>query len=198
MQAAVDILEIRKFYRAGFEATENNAAKFETFPLKDRKRRMETFSEFFVNNRSLSETITELQGLSEPLALNWVSALGFHFTKEMEEIKVNQLLLLPTSEKQIIDSYPLRLDKKHLKHYVENCKEELADKNVFIYVCSECGDLGCGGISIIVSKDDKYFEWCYWNDDDETNSYGQRLIFRFDRLQYLKTFEDYLNRRNCF
>ena len=185
-------MDIREFYRAGFEVTPENSTKFDTYPLKGKRKHQQTFKEFFINNKSLSELISNFCGLSEPLTLNWVGVFGFHSTKETENIKINQLLLKPISEKQIIDSLPKQLDKKHLKGYLDNYKNELSDKNVLIYVCGECGDFSCGGVSITISKSDDYFLWTYQSDEDEIINPTKTLTFRFDKHQYFATLDEYI------
>src|SRR5829696_1033621 len=36
---------------------------------------------------------------------------------------------------------------------------QLSDGRVLIYVCSECGDLGCGAVSMVVERNDAHVIW---------------------------------------
>ena len=49
-------------------------------------------------------------------------------------------------------------------------KPDLDNGRVMIYVCPECGDIGCGAITLTIAKHEDYFIWkdfCYENDYDQ-------------------------------
>jgi hypothetical protein len=67
---------------------------------------------------------------------------------------------------------------------------ELADGRLALYVCPECGDLGCGAVTVVVDRigDDVVWRDLGWQNDYEPNvdfeSFAGVGPFRFDRSQY--------------
>lgn len=60
-----------------------------------------------------------------------------------------------------------------------------------IYVCPECGDIGCGAITLTITKHENYFIWqdfCYENDYDQEltdfDSFAKTGPFYFKETSY--------------
>ncbi|HQI46296.1 MAG TPA: hypothetical protein PLC59_09580 [Bacteroidales bacterium] len=142
------------------------------------------FYEFFINDKPLSGILTEFCKLENSLLDNWIGVLGSFPNKQPELIKIKRLLLEQITEKEIGDLFPLDLEKYYLDTGIDNYKEELADEEIIIYCCAECGDYDCGGFKIKVEKDKDTFVWTY-------NDEGRILQFHFDKKQYFNTFDTY-------
>jgi hypothetical protein len=71
---------------------------------------------------------------------------------------------------------------------------------VSVYVCAECGDLGCGAITVDVGKSDAAVSWRDWgyqtNYDDEVHPLGLHDLpdVTFDRAEYEVALRDALKR----
>ena len=74
---------------------------------------------------------------------------------------------------------------------------ELKSKRIPIYICPECGDLGCGAITISIVKKDKSFIWSSFGYE---NNYQDELLeefkevgpFKFQKEEYLNLFKKFV------
>ena len=78
-----------------------------------------------------------------------------------------------------------------------NKNSELNSKRIPIYICPECGDLGCGAITISIIENDKSFIWSsfgYENNyqDELLKEYKEVGPFRFQKEEYLKLFKKFV------
>lgn len=80
----------------------------------------------------------------------------------------------------------------------------LASGRHMLYVCPECGDIGCGAITAVISKEPEAFVWRdfgYENNYDDTIHHLADFAaigpFRFDPANYCQAFnlEDCLNKQ---
>ena len=67
-----------------------------------------------------------------------------------------------------------------------------------LYICPQCGDLGCGSVSVAVARDDDAFVWQdfgYESDTGEAFTLLEKLgPFRFDAEAYRKAIVTYPRR----
>lgn len=93
----------------------------------------------------------------------------------------------------LVADWPIDQD---LETLLGRTPSELVDGRVPIYVCPECGDLGCGGVTAVVDWAvdsvvwrDLVFQNNYepFEDDERFDDVGP---FTFDRLEYEATLED--------
>lgn len=84
-------------------------------------------------------------------------------------------------------------ERKHIRQLLAQAPAESPSGRVPIYVCAECGGLGCGAITAIVERTTDAFVWrdfVFENDyDDEmTDRETYRGVgpFRFDPAQYAR------------
>jgi len=73
---------------------------------------------------------------------------------------------------------------------------DLENGRVMLYVCAECGHIGCGAITVKISEKEGTFTWSdfgYENDYDEDmtdrDSYKHVGPFIFDNVQYRRIIE---------
>lgn len=86
------------------------------------------------------------------------------------------------------------LENEQINEYIGLVKAELQTGRTSLYVCPECGDIGCGAITVKIEMTDDTVTWKdfgYENDVDavsldEYNSIGP---FTFNKKEYIKTFE---------
>lgn len=192
----MDIIELRKYHRAGGLAGEQSARPENlsnkikstlgnvTLTKDGLSKRPTEFYEFFINGKPLSEILTAFCRLGDSLLDNWVGMLGSFPNKQSELNTIKRLLLKKITEQEIRDAFPKDLDKHDLENGIERYKEELADEEIIIYGCAECGDYDCGGFKIRVSKEENSIVWTY-------NNEGKILQFHFDKHQYFSTFDAY-------
>ena len=86
------------------------------------------------------------------------------------------------SDKEIKDCYPSEWNEDKLQWYVEKARKELAEPEVIIYCCAECGDYDCGGIKVKIDKTDEAFLWTFTQED-------RYLTFEFEKYQYFELFQ---------
>lgn len=145
------------------------------------------FYEFFINDKPLSEILTEFCKLDKPLLDNWIGLLGPFPNKKAELNYIKRLLVEQISEQEFRDVFPNDLDKNFLDSGMENYREELADEEIMIYGCPACGDYDCGGYKIKIDQESDQTIWTF-------NDNGDSLQFHFDKNQYFDTFEIYRKR----
>jgi hypothetical protein len=82
-----------------------------------------------------------------------------------------------------------------LRQLLRKEQSQLPEGRVTIYVCAECGDLGCGAVTVAVSRDGDSIVWDHFGfennyDPEMTNreSYSHVGPFRFEPNQYWQVF----------
>ncbi len=79
-------------------------------------------------------------------------------------------------------------------------KADFPDDRRSLFVCSECGDLGCGAISVAVAKESDYVIWKafgYENTNEseiQLSNYAEVGPFRFDAVAYQRLLSQALDR----
>ena len=66
-----------------------------------------------------------------------------------------------------------------------------------LFVCSECGDIGCGAITFRLTETDTTITWSDFGYDDSfeaTSPYKNIMPFCFNKNDYAKLFMDLLSR----
>lgn len=184
--------EIKDLIIGGLPVTDENLKIIYEPNFQYSNKHCKLFKDFYIDSKPLSSIITEISKSKSHLTLNWFPVFGCHLSKEMEQIKIKQLLLKEIEEKEIINSFPIGQSKSYLKDYIKNYKYELSQDYVLLYICSECGDFYCGGIKFKITKDEDCFIWEYQKDEDE-NIEGN-LILKFNKQEYFETLNNYLTR----
>lgn len=68
-----------------------------------------------------------------------------------------------------------------------------------IYICPECGDLGCGAISAVIEVDGNHVVWRdvgYQNNyDPSVDTYDEIGPFAFDAVEYVRTMQKAIRRK---
>jgi hypothetical protein len=85
-------------------------------------------------------------------------------------------------EKQIKNSFKLQ------------GKPELRTKRVPLYICAECGDIGCGAITVSVKcRENKIIweEFGYENGFEDLKEYNHIKPIEFDKESYLQAFSEF-------
>ncbi len=75
-------------------------------------------------------------------------------------------------------------------------KASLDSERFCIYVCPECGDVGCGAITIKISETDTSFIWSdfgYENDYEEIREYKNIGPYEFEKEKYKELINPFLN-----
>ena len=192
----MDVIELKKYHRPGGLVDQQTTrpkgvlnkiktAFCNTSQTKDGLiKRPTEFYEFFINDKPLSEILTEFCSLDNSLLNNWVGVLGSFSNRQCELNTIKRILLKEITEQEIMAVFPKDLEKYYLDNAIESYYEELADEEINIYACAECGDYGCGGFKIKVDKVNDTIIWTY-------NDEGNILQFHFDKHQYFDTFETY-------
>ena len=67
-----------------------------------------------------------------------------------------------------------------------------------VYVCPECGDLGCGALTLRITMTPSLVKWTHWgyenNYDEEFVAVEDLPEATFDRAQYEETLRSLLDR----
>ncbi|OQP45404.1 hypothetical protein A4H97_32565 [Niastella yeongjuensis] len=156
--------------------------KYHKSPFKEHKE----FLEFYINDKPLSEQIDALYYSNKKSILdNWTGVLGTN-KHHAEIVKVKQLLSKPVSDKEIRAIYA-KLSDADFPYYLERTREELANPEIIVYCCAECGDYDCGGVAITIDKTDQSVIWTV------LESEKQPLRFEFEKYSYYDVLGVYLN-----
>ena len=91
-------------------------------------------------------------------------------------------------------------ENKQIDEFLGRQKPELETGRTSFYVCSECGDIGCGAITAKIEVTEKSV---IWKDFGYENNYSKPDLidykeigpFIFDKNEYIKTFELLKNER---
>lgn len=78
-----------------------------------------------------------------------------------------------------------------LKEFRLQQKTQLPGERIALYICTCCGDIGCGAITAkIIDKGDKiaWTAFAYQSDPDEPGEIFDVSDIEFDRQQYFKAF----------
>ena len=78
---------------------------------------------------------------------------------------------------------------KSLQEFRLQIKPHLPNNRVELYICNECGDIGCGSVTAkIIDMGDKivWTEFARQSDPDEVGSYFEVLDLEFERNSYFK------------
>lgn len=84
--------------------------------------------------------------------------------------------------------WPLRWGLEWLDLLLDSSGGELPDRRVALFVCKECGDLGCGALSVDIERVDSSVRWREfgWEDstDERFESTGEPREFTFEAKAY--------------
>jgi hypothetical protein len=91
-------------------------------------------------------------------------------------------------------------EKSLVKQFLGNEKnEELESGRVMVFVCAECGDIGCGATTIDIREMGNEIIWSDFGDENnyesEVNFFNYTNLgpFKFEKTEYIRTFNELLN-----
>jgi hypothetical protein len=175
-----DISSLKRLPKSKRQPTDNTTLTDKGLAKSERE-----FLEFFINDKPLSELLDKFYETKGSILDNWIGVLGSFENKKTEILKVKQLIGKTISDKEIRQVYPSEWCDTEFQWYLEKTREELADPEVIIYCCAECGDYDCGGFKAKIAKTDNAFVWRITEED-------KSLTFEFDKYQYFDLFDKYL------
>jgi hypothetical protein len=89
--------------------------------------------------------------------------------------------------------------RKYIGQLLKRTDSELASKRVPLYVCAECGDLGCGAFTVEIKKENGMIRWSNFgyenNYEDDVKclvEYSKVGPFEFDEEDYTQLLERFL------
>jgi hypothetical protein len=112
---------------------------------------------------------------------------------DFQDFYVNEKSLLEVIPNQdlvgVIGSFKPEFDIEAVSQLLLKEKSELSSGRVPIYVCPECGDLGCGAITISIQENEETY---IWKDFGFENNYDEELLaeyneigpFTFSKIEY--------------
>ena len=96
--------------------------------------------------------------------------------------------------------FPSSIEENILEQLRTNLLSDLGNDRYPIYVCAECGDIGCGAITVQIEKTEQGYIWKnfgYENDYDESmsdfESYKEIGAFHFRESAYLEALQSSQN-----
>lgn len=93
----------------------------------------------------------------------------------------------------LVTNWPVDLMADHVRMLLGEAPSELADGRVPLYVCAECGGLGCGTVTAVIEHTDDTVTWRRfgWQTDYDPVVDGDPFVdvgpFLFAREQYEST-----------
>ena len=144
------------------------------------------FLEFYINDTPLTELLNSFYNQKGSILDNWVGVLGWTTNLPAEIIKIKQLLGKNISDKEIRQVFPASWTDIEFKYYLDKYRDELANPEIIIYCCAECGDYDCGGIAVSIDKTDNSVIWKIIDKE-------KMLSFQFDKYQYFDILNNRLN-----
>lgn len=140
--------------------------------------RTHSFVEFYINDTSLCQLIDSRDKTNPGLLASYTGVLGSSmYNRAAELIKLRQLMRMEVTGEQIRKALPDTFTPEDIEELVLQYQEELADPEVIIYGCAECGDYNCGGIKIKIDIQETVVTWSVCD-------MPVPLIFTFDLYQY--------------
>ena len=140
--------------------------------------------EFYVDEKPLSEILTEFYSEEKSILENWANVFNNPNNIDWELIIKKQFLLEQISDSEIEKIFPKTFPKNEIQKGINRIREYLNDENVIVYGCKECGDFECGGYQTKITENNKNFIWTFENEE-----INESLILEFDKKEYLKIFE---------
>lgn len=144
------------------------------------------FLEFYINDTPLTELLNSFYNQKGSILDNWVGVLAWITNLPAEMIKIKQLLGKNISDKEIRQVFPASWTDTEFEYYLDKYRDELANPEIIIYCCAECGDYDCGGIAVSIDKTDNSVIWKI--------IYKEKMLsFQFDKYQYFDILNNRLN-----
>ena len=89
-----------------------------------------------------------------------------------------------------------KYERELIKEFTGIKTPEIPSERLMIYVCSECGDIGCGCISVDIEVTDDKVIWRnfgYENNDPEIDlrNYNHVPFIEFNKTDYIAVFKDF-------
>lgn len=193
----MDTLRLKRYQKPGSPAgketnsPEKSAGKKKNFqdkttsPDKGWMKFGTEFLEYFINDIPLSVLLDHFYDSKTTILENWTGALGTHPKSDL--IKIKQLLNKTVTDKEIRQVYPASWTNDEFSGYLDKYRDELANPEILIYCCAECGDYECGGIAVTIVFADKSVIWTI-NEGDKA------LKFEFDQYAYFEVLNNYLHK----
>jgi hypothetical protein len=84
---------------------------------------------------------------------------------------------------------PEQVQRSYFAQLLLRTRSELRSGRVPLYLCAECGDPGCGCLSVVVSKYDDCFVWSEFgfesdHEDSLVESYESIRTYAFQKSEY--------------
>ncbi len=120
---------------------------------------------------------------------------------DFQEFCINEkslLELLPTQDVVgIIGSFKPEFDKEAVSQLLLKENSVLNSGRIPIYICPECGDLGCGAITVSIEESADTYTW---KDFGFENNYDEELLaeyneigpFTFSKMEYESTLKQFV------
>ncbi len=150
-------------------------------------KRMDSFVEFYINDKSLSEIIDNYDKSSDSFLENYTGVLGGLNNPLSEAIKIKQLLGKKVSDVEIRALFSHSSAKDSIDYLVSLCYDELADPAIIIYGCAECGDYNCGGVKVTIEKEEDVVKWMVVDEP-------LMPVFTFNKHVYYEVFSSRLKK----
>lgn len=88
------------------------------------------------------------------------------------------------------------LERKYFEQLLLRSSSELQSGRIPLYICPECADLGCGCLTVLVSKYDDCFVWSEFGFE---NNYEDSLVESYESIRdYAFQKTEYYNALNRF
>lgn len=174
----------------------DNTSVYLQFNKSKRSCNLRNFFEFHVNNKPLISIISShywesTTNVNSDFFNSYVGCLG-SFGKFWDEISIKILLKEAFTEEQCQRLFDM-FKSNHVEKEISKSEEEIKDiivktivDDFLFYCCQDCGDSGCGGITLTINKtDDKVI----WTDN-------KKILIHFDSSQYEEALCDYLDKED--
>lgn len=178
----VNKLELKLYYNP--ELPEGKVDKDDGMP----SFRGRNFIEYYIDGKGLMSEINRVytkDGLGN-IFEGYVGLLA-SFT-EFTDIVVVPMLLKMEYENEVrafVEKYAsFHVTNEKFKELFEDFIELTDCNTTLLYICS-CGDIGCGGLGVMVQKDKQYYYWIFG--DSKTD-----LVYKFEKDQYESELIKYL------
>ena len=135
------------------------------------------FLEFFINEKPLSEILDLQWRLNDSILDSWTGVLGFSRAEYSKLIKLKQLLRQEITADYLRSVLSSHLSDDEIEYYIDKYNDELADPQIIIYCCAQCGDYDCGGVTVNVDILENAVRWSIGEEN-------KLLAFEFDKYEY--------------
>ena len=154
--------------------------------------KINNFYEFYISGVPLSQILDKFYNNSETMLNSQCSQIGYNQNSyAIDKLIINSFLNKPITNDDLKPFSSEQKNKEWFVDLIDEINKTVLENSYFrFYICSVCGDPYCHMTLGKVIENNKTFSWVFENSKNEI------LEFKFDKNNYIKTFNNYLKKKS--